>query len=113
MTPPHLFFFFFFLDCASCFSSPLQVLGCVTGLQEWWDGETQLLCGCEAMVLGRVYSINKRPAIEYTRQAQGQLSCSHFLFFFLNEILLFQFLMPSGCKPDVYHVKQKALALQS
>ena len=110
---PFVFFFFFFIDCASCFSSPLQVLGCVTGLQEWWDGETQLLCGCEAMVLGRVYSINKRPAIEYTRQAQGQLSCSHFLFFFLNEILLFQFLMPSGRKPDVYHVKQKALALQS
>ena len=85
----------------------------MTGLQEWWDGETQLFGGCEAMVLGHVYSINKRPAIEYTKQGQGQLSCSRFFFFFLTEILLFEFLMPSRCKPDVYRVKQKALALQS
>lgn len=108
MPPPHLVFF---IDCASCFSSPLQVLGCVTGLQEWWDSETQLFCGCEAVVLGRVYSINKRPAIEYTRQGQGQLSFSHF-FFFSDWGITFRVLDAQRCKANMYHVKQKALALQ-
>ena len=40
---------------------------------------------------------------------EGQLS---FSFFFLTEILFFEFLMSSGCKADMYHVKQKALAPQ-
>ena len=103
-----------FIECASCFSSLLQVLGCVTGLQEWWYGATQLLCGCETVVLCRIYSINKRPTIEYIRRGQGCLHRGSVVFFtfLLTEILLFEFLMPSGCKADLYHVKQKALALQ-
>ena len=103
------------MECASCFSNPLQVLGCVTGLQEWWYGVTQLFCGCETVVLCGIYSINKRPTIEYTRRGQGCLhrgSVVFFIFFFLTEILFFEFLMSSGCKADMYHVKQKALAPQ-
>lgn len=74
-----------FMECASCFSNPLQVLGCVTGLQEWWYGVTQLFCGCETVVLCGIYSINKRPTIEYTRRGQGCLhrgSVVFFIFFF-------------------------------
>lgn len=65
-------------------------------------------------MLCRIYSINKRPTIEYTRRGQGCLHRGSVVFFtfLLTEILLFEFLMPSGCKADLYHVKQKALALQ-
>lgn len=76
--PP--FFFFFFTERASCSVAHCQSPGV------WLDyrsgGMVRHSCSvCETAVVCSLYSINKRPTIEYTRQGQGCLPRGSVVFF--------------------------------